>query len=138
MQIYFRCSRQDAETLARQAFRATGKQIKFRLESRDIFSSEPRSNPVFIPVAEEMEGYINFLLDLTPRQALLNVRGEGAPVPFRTADAPDRESPPGLDSLRSHLVSRSARDRHVVREEINKRIGTQQEKQPENFWIPSS
>jgi len=134
VQIYFRCNRQDAEILARQAYRATGKQIKFQLESKNLFSSEPRSNPVFIPVAEEMEGYINFLLDLSSRQALLNVRGEGTPVPFRTADAPDREPPPGLAALRTRLLARSARPRYLVREEIARRTAPPPDEDDEVFW----
>jgi len=134
VQIYFRCSRQDADILARQAFRATGKQIKFQLNSKDFFSDEPRSNPVFIGVAEEMEGYINMLLDLSPRQALLNVRGEGAPVPFRTADAPDREAPPGLSALRNRLLARAARPRHLVREEIERRACAETDEEDEPYW----
>ena len=134
VQIYFRVNRQDAEMLARQAFRATGKQIKFQLETKDLFSSEPRSNPVFIAVTEEMEGYINFLLDLSPRQALLNVRGEGSPVPFRTAEAPDREAPAGIDALRGRLLSCGARPRHVVREEIWKRTSSESNGEDEVYW----
>lgn len=134
VQIYFRCNRQDADILARQAFRATGKQIKFQLDSEDLFSDEPRSNPVFIGVAEEMEGYINMLLDLSSRQALLNVRGEGAPVPFRTADASDRESPPGLAALRKRLLARAARPRHLVREEIERRTTAEPDEEDETFW----
>jgi len=137
VQIYFRCNRQDAEMLARQAFRATGKQIKFQLESRSIFSSDPRSNPVFIPVGEEMEGYINFLLDLSPRQALLNLRGEGAPVPFRTADAPNRDATPGEDALRTCLLARAARPRHQVRAEIEERTGRGNEAAPQDYWMPT-
>lgn len=134
VQIYFRVSRQDAEMLARQAFRATGKDIKFQMETNNLFSSEPRSNPVFIPVAEEMEGYINILLDLSPREALLNVRGEGPPVPFRTADAPDREAPPGIDALRARLLSIGARPRHVVREEIRNRTSSESNEEDDVYW----
>jgi hypothetical protein len=134
VQIYFRCNRQDADILARQAFRATGKQIKFQLESKDLFSDEPQSNPVFIGVPEEMEGYINMLLDLSPRQALLNVRGEGGPVPFRTADAPDREAPPGLDALRNRLLSCASRPRHLVREEIERRTSPEPDEEDEPYW----
>jgi hypothetical protein len=136
VQVYFRCNRHDAETLARQAFRATGKQIKFQLEGNTLFASEPRSNPVFIPVAEEMEGYINFLLDLSPRQALLNVRGEGVPVPFRTADASDRATPPGAASVRTRLLSSSARSRELVRREIEERTGIEPDPDLEDYWIP--
>lgn len=135
VQISFRSSRDDAEKLARQAFRATGKQIKFQLESRRLFSSEPRSTPVFIPVGEEMEGYINFLLDLAPRQALLNVRGAGSPIPFRTADAPDREAPRGTDSLRAQLLARAARPRDAVRLEIAQRTAGQTREPETNYWI---
>jgi len=134
VQIYFRCGRDDAQKLAREAFRATGKQIKFQLDSKDLFSSEPRSTPVFIGVAEEMEGYINTLLDFQKRQALLNVRGEGAPVPFRTADAPDREEPPTLPALRNRLLARAARPRHTVREEINRRSHSDPDEQDEVYW----
>ena len=136
VQIYFRSSRHDAEMLARQAFRATGKQIKFQLEGNSLFPAEPRSNPVFIPVAEEMEGYINFLLDLSPRQALLNVRGEGAPVPFRTADAPDRANPANLASLRARLLSSCARPRVDVRREIAERTGGEPDPDTETYWTP--
>ena len=137
VQIYFRCNRYDAETLARQAFRATGKQIKFQLESKSLFSSDPRSNPVFVPVGEEMEGYINFLLDLSPRQALLNVRGEGTPVPFRTADAPDRDATPDLDLLRNQLLARAARPRHEVRTEIQQQASTENDVEPQDYWTPT-
>ena len=134
VQISFRCSRDDAEKLARQAFRATGKQIKFQLKGRELFSTDPRSNPVFIPVAEEMEGYINFLLDLAPREALLNVRGEGSPVPFRTADAPDRATPPEMQALRTRLLARAARPRAEVRLEIAQRTANETREPEENYW----
>jgi len=136
VQIYFRSSRHDAETLARQAFRATGKQIKFQLEGHSLFPAEPRSNPVFIPVAEEMEGYVNFLLDLRPRQALLNVRGEGVPVPFRTADAPDRVQSANLASIKARLLSSYARPREVVRREIGERTGGEPDPDTETYWTP--
>jgi hypothetical protein len=134
VQISFRCSRDDAEKLARQAFRATGKQIKFQLEGRRLFSSEPPSNPVFVPVAEEMEGYINFLLDLGPREALLNVRGEGSPVPFRTADAPDRAAPADVQALRERLLARVARPRAEVRQEIAQRTANEIREPQEDYW----
>lgn len=134
VQVYFRSSRQDAELLARQAFRATGKQIKFQLAGRGLFATEPRANPVFIPVGEEMEGYINLLLDLSPRQALLTVRGQGPPVPFRTADAPDRTPLPRLHPLRTRLLSRAARSRAAVREEINHRMSPRNSGDEEVFW----
>jgi len=134
VQIYFRCNRQDADILARQAFRATGKQIKFQLDNKDLFSAEPRSNPIFIGVPEEMEGYVNMLLDLSPRQALLNVRGEGTPVPFRTADALDREAPPELELLRNRLLARAAQPRHLVREEIKRRTSSEPDEEDEPLW----
>lgn len=138
VQIYFRCNRHDAETLARQAFRATGKQVKYKPDGGISFiSSDPQSSPVFIPVGEEMEGYINFLLDLSPRQALLNLRGEGAPVPFRTADAPDRAATPDLGDLRTSLLARAARPRRQVRAEIERRAGPEDEEQPQDYWTPT-
>jgi hypothetical protein len=121
VQIYFRCNRQDSDMLARQAFRATGKDIKFALTKEGMFTSEPRANPVYVSVGEEMEGYVNFVLDLSPREALLNIRGEGSPVPFRTADAPDRDAPPGFAQLRDELLSRGARRRELVRHEVDVR-----------------
>jgi hypothetical protein len=133
-QIYFRCNRHDAETLARQAFRATGKQMKYKNGGPSLFSSDSQSNPVFIPVGEEMEGYINFLLDLSPRQALLNIRGEGAPVPFRTGDAPNRASTPRADALRTRFLAKAARPRTQVRAEILARGGTRDEDEPDNYW----
>jgi hypothetical protein len=136
VQVSFRSSRDDAEKLARQAFRATGKQIKFQLPSKKLFSSTPTSTPVFIPVSEEMEGHINFLLDLAPRQALLNVRGEGSPVPFRTADAPDRPRTERADRLRSQMLERAARPRDEVRAELAARGVDDQTHEPEpNYWI---
>jgi len=134
VQVYFRCNRQDADILARQAFRATGKQIKFALTKDNLFSSEPRSNPVFVSVGEEMEGYVNFVLDLSPRQALLNIRGEGPPVPFRTATAPDRPASPGLTGLRSELLSRAARSRQTVRHEVDTQTTPEPELTAEDLW----
>ena len=136
VQISFRCSRDDAEKLARQAFRATGKQIKFQLASRKLLSSEPRSNPVFIPVSEEMEGYINFLLDLAPRQALVNTRGAGVPVPFRTAEAPDRPASVQVRVLREELLARAARPRDAVRAEMGTRTETETREPETDYWIP--
>ena len=133
VQVYFRPSRQDAEVLARQAFRATGRQVKFQLK-RGGLAPEPRTNPVFVPVGEEMEGYINLLLDMGARQALLNVRGAGPPVPFRTADAPDRPRPTA--ALRGRLVARVARPRQAVRREITARTTPVPEPAPEDFWTP--
>jgi hypothetical protein len=134
-QVYFRCNRHDAETLARQAFRATGKQMKYKTGSGpSLFSSDSQSNPVFIPVGEEMEGYINFLLDLSPRQALLNIRGEGAPVPFRTADAPNRATTSRADALRSRFLAKAARSRMQVRAELLARAETRDEDEPNNYW----
>jgi hypothetical protein len=137
VQISFRASRDDAEKLARQAFRATGKQIKFQLESRRLFPSEPRSNPVFVPVGEEMEGYINFLLDLAPRQALLNVRGAGSPIPFRTAEAPDRPLTPRAEALRAQLLARAARSRRTVRGEIEAWTVAEPNRNQDNYWLPT-
>jgi len=137
VQISFRCSRDDAEKLARQAFRATGKQIKFQLPNKKLLSSEPRSTPVFIPVSEEMEGYINFLLDLAPRQALLNIRGEGIPVPFRTAEAPDRPTSAQVEALRIQLLARAARPRDVVRTENAARHPAETHEPETTYWIPS-
>jgi hypothetical protein len=119
VQIYFRCSRQDSDILARQAFRATGKNIKFALTKEGMFTKEPKANPVYESVGEEMEGYVNFVLDLRPRQALLNIRGEGRPVPFRTADAPDRAAHLGLAEFREQLLARGARRRELVRSEVD-------------------
>jgi len=134
-QIYFRCNRHDAETLARQAFRATGKELKHKPGGgSSLFSSGSSSNPVFIPVGEEMEGYINFLLDLSPRQALLNIRGEGAPVPFRSGDAPDRARTPAVDALRTRFLAKAARPRAQVRAEILARAQTEDEAEPDNYW----
>jgi len=134
-QIYFRCNRHDAETLARQAFRATGKELKHKPSGgSSLFSSGSSSNPVFIPVGEEMEGYINFLLDLSPRQALLNIRGEGAPVPFRSGDAPDRARTPAVDALRTRFLAKAARPRAQVRAEILARAETTDEAEPDNYW----
>lgn len=121
VQVYFRCSRADADVLARQAFRATGKDVKFALTRDTLFTSEPRANPVYVSVGEEMEGYTNLLLDLGTRQALLNLRGQGPPVPFRTLDAPDRSSGRRNTQLRSALLARAARPRNRVREEIRLR-----------------
>jgi len=137
VQISFRCSRDDAEKLARQAFRATGKQIKFQLPSKKLLSSEPRSTPVFVPVSEEMEGYINFLLDLAPRQALLNIRGEGVPVPFRTAEAPDRPTSAQVEALRNQLLARAARPRDIVRTENAARHPSETHEPETTYWIPS-
>jgi len=134
VQIYFRCNRQDAETLARQAFRATGKQIKFMLTKDKLFSDEPRANPVYISVGEEMESYINFVLDLSNRQALLNIRGEGPPVPFRTADAPDRRAQAGLAQLRDELLARGARPRQAVRHEVDRRTAPEPDLTTEDLW----
>lgn len=136
VQVSFRSSRDDAEKLARQAFRATGKQVKFQLPNRKLFSSEPRTNPVFIPVSEEMEGYINFLLDLAPRQALLNIRGEGSPLPFRTAEAPDRPLTRVTDELRERLLARTARPRDLVREESETRTNGEVHEPEPTYWIP--
>jgi hypothetical protein len=85
-------------------------------------------------VAEEMEGYINFLLDLAPREALLNVRGEGSPVPFRTADAPDRATPPEMQALRTRLLARAARPRAEVRLQIAQRTANETREPEENYW----
>ena len=134
IQVYFRVSREDAEKLARQAFRATGKDIKFQLEKEGWLTSEPRMNPVFIPVNEEMESYVNGLLDLGHREALLNVRGGGRPLPFRTAEAPDRIPSTSVNRFRSQLVSRIARPRATVRKEIAQRESAVGEEQPAGFW----
>ena len=134
VQCYFRCNRQDADILARQAFRATGKQIKFMLTKERFFSDEPRANPLYISVGEEMEGYINFILDLSPRQALLNIRGEGPPGPFRTADAPDRAAQPGLTELRNRLLARGAVQRDAVRQEVEARAAPQPDLTIDELW----
>jgi len=134
VQIYFRCNRQDSDMLARQAFRATGKDIKFALTKEGMFTSEPRANPVYVSVGEEMEGYVNFVLDLSPRQALLNIRGEGSPVPFRTADAPDRAAHPRLAELRDELLARGAKRRELVRREVDARNAPELDLTIDDLW----
>jgi hypothetical protein len=134
VQIYFRCSRQDSDILARQAFRATGKNIKFALTKEGMFTKEPKANPVYESVGEEMEGYVNFVLDLQPRQALLNIRGEGRPVPFRTADAPDRTALPGLARLREQLLARGARRREFVRRDVDARNAPEPDLTVDDLW----
>ena len=134
VQFCFRSSRADADILARQAFRATGKNIKFALTKDRLFSAEPRANPVYVSVGEEMEGYVNLLLDFSSRQALLNIRGEGPPVPFRTADAPDRAGSPYLEQLRERLHSRGAALRRDVRQEVDGRATRNVELTTEDLW----
>jgi len=134
VQCYFRSSRADAEILARQAFRATGKNVKFALTKDRLFAQEPRANPVFVSVGEEMENYINLLLDFSSRQALLNIRGAGPPVPFRTADAPDRPATPDLEQLRELLVSRGAVERRRVRQEVDARAAPNEDLTTEDLW----
>jgi len=134
VQVYFRVDRQDADILARQAFRATGKQIKFMLAKDRLFAQEPRTNPVFVSVGEEMESYVNLLLDLAARQALLNIRGEGRPVPFVVATVPDRPASPEARRLRGELCARAGRPRATVREEIDRRVRSEPDVTPESLW----
>jgi len=134
VQVYFRCSRGDADTLARQAFRATGKQVKFALTKQGLFSDEPRANPVFVSVGEEMEGYVNLLLDFSERQALLNIRGQGPPVPFRSADAPDRPASQRVEQLRTMMLARGAVRRAATHQEIDARTPRDSELTTEDLW----
>jgi type IV secretory pathway TraG/TraD family ATPase VirD4 len=134
VQCYFRCSRADADILARQAFRATGKDIKFMLTRDTLFTHEPRATPAYVSVGEEMENYTNLILDLGKRQALLNLRGGGPPVPFHTLDAPDRRVDPRHAELRAALLARGARRRDLVRREIRARTASNRPLPVDNYW----
>lgn len=132
--IYFRCSREDAVRLAGEAFRATGKRIKYQLTDGGILNPEPRTNPVFVSVTEEMEEYINFLLDLKKRQALLSIGGPNNPVAFYTADVPDYPLSPASDAFGKSLLAKYARRRDEVLQEIEARRATEQGLSSDNFW----
>jgi type IV secretory pathway TraG/TraD family ATPase VirD4 len=135
VQIYFNCNREDATRLAGEAFRATGKRIKFQFNDGGGIVPEPRTTPVFVSVSEEMEEYINFLLDLGHREALLSIKGEGQPTAFRTADVPDYRPTAASAALYETLLSKHARRRDEVLREIEERRNVEQEFNPDNFWI---
>ena len=135
VQIYFRCNREDAVRLAGEAFRATGKRIKFQLTDGDAIAPEPRTTPVFVSVSEEMEEYINFLLDLGKREALLSIKGQGHPTAFRTADVPDYSPTSASEALHLELLSRHTRRRDEVLREIEERENVEQEFNPDDLWI---
>ena len=77
--IYFRVARNDAEVLAKEAFRVTGRKIK----AQDSL----QGNPSFFHTSEEWEEHYNSLTSLPKRQAYLNLRGEGS-LRFMTYDDP--------------------------------------------------
>ena len=135
VQIYFRCNREDAVRLAGEAFRATGKRIKYQLPGESVLNPEPRTTPLFVSVSEEMEEYINFLLDLGEREALLSLGGASQPAAFRTADVPDYRPTAASEALHARLLSKHARRRDEVIREIEERGKEGQEFEPVDLWI---
>ena len=77
--IYFRVARSDAEILAKQSFRVTGKKIK----AQDSI----QGNPSFFGMQEEWEEHYHNLSSLPERHAYLNLQGTGA-LEFMTYDDP--------------------------------------------------
>lgn len=77
--IYFRVERNDAEILAKQAFKVTGKKIK----AQDSI----QGNPTFFHTSEEWEEHYHNLASLPKRHAYLNLRGIGS-LEFMTYDDP--------------------------------------------------
>jgi hypothetical protein len=78
--IYFRVERNDAEILAKQAFKVTGKKIK----AQDSI----QGNPAFFHTSEEWEEHYHNLTSLMKRHAYLNLRGIGS-LEFMTYDDPE-------------------------------------------------
>jgi hypothetical protein len=77
--IYYRVERNDAEILAKQAFKVTGKKIK----AQDSI----QGNPSFFHTSEEWEEHYHNLASLMKRHAYLNLRGIGS-LEFMTYDDP--------------------------------------------------
>ena len=77
--IYFRVARSDAEILAKEAFKVTGKKIK----AQDSI----QGNPSFFHTSEEWEKHYHNLTSLPKRHAYLNLKGKGT-LEFMTYDDP--------------------------------------------------
>ena len=77
--VYFRVVRDDAEILAKQAFKVTGKKIK----AQDSI----QGNPSFFHTSEEWEEHYHNLASLPERHAYLNLQGTGS-MEFMTYDDP--------------------------------------------------
>ncbi|MFQ5870419.1 MAG: type IV secretory system conjugative DNA transfer family protein, partial [Candidatus Zixiibacteriota bacterium] len=124
IQLYFRINRYDAELLARHAFQATGRNVKHQ-RYRDtgmVGPVEPVGNPIFQPLVEEWEDYINRLTSLPFRQACLVIRGRSQAQFLHTVDTPRHQvSPAELAEFEARVIENYARPREAVRREIAER-----------------
>jgi len=92
IQVYFRLNRQDAERIAREAFRTTGTEIKFTLfDGHDTHYQ-------FYTYQEEWERYIQELLTLKPRGCYIKHKREGGILPVYTVTIPDLWEETGFES----------------------------------------
>jgi len=77
--VYYRVARSDAEVLAKEAFRVTGKKIK----AQDAI----QGNPSFYNTSEEWEEHYGRLTSLPKRHAYINLKGIGS-LEYITYDDP--------------------------------------------------
>lgn len=124
IQVYFRLNRQDAERIAREAFRTTGTEIKFvHFDGHD-------TQYQLYTYQEEWERYIQELLTLKPRECYIKHKREGGVLPIYTVTIPELWKETGFESESEFkafvesfpLGGRYVASRDFLREEHKKRM----------------